>query len=280
MSKVTDGQFFEIVDQVRREKIDGWACQGLIEDASEIAYRQILKKIIKEVRDSVFRADSCYEISDTLIAVAGITRDREDIRKARNSVYYHPDQFSEYERNVLLLELAVITHEPRDINPIKQVIENVGLPSYYHLAIANLLIAEMEEKKELIDVAFKEAIEEKSILRAKALSFIFLATGREDAHSGLRKILGPGEVLLVASSTNPPTPQRIDVERAYAGHYNSKGPCQTFAAIAASTRSPKDLEIAYNSVLSDRDVVDPSGALEQRWRLVIRTLYFSRADLF
>lgn len=279
----TKEQILEVMDRTKHGTISFWAWQELIEDASGIAFKHLVKEIVKQVR-SVILMPGQYETAMTLISIAGITREVEDIRKARECVNEYP--FSgRREKIIALLGVADITHESRDIDPVRKVITEDFLNGY-HLIKANLLIARVDGKDLDLSVCEKASTINDPYLRIKALAEIRrFPNKKEQVERYLDNAIAWEDEWLRRGHFDSDTlckvlAVKLDIslydslfDRAYslaAKLPNDELRAEGFAMIAFFSKDPDPLERAYLSV-KEIDKVDPNRGASA-WRLLVRVL--------
>jgi len=278
MSKeVTKEQILEVMDQIKHGGINGWALQGLIEDASKIAFDWLLKKIVEKAQEASRRCDDNQERAMTDIAIASITRKPGDIKAARGlitglNLFLDPAFEARF-----LVELASITHEPEDIKLVRRVITE-GTLTGYPLVKAYTLLYEVTGEYEFIDSAYEKA---KEINEIKAWMTIHDNCANEPilwhVSQGIFKIVDQfrqiTDVAMIATieiATLGVSGQVVRA-RALAEDYSSaKYFLENFAAIAAFTRDPDDLGHAFLAA-NEAEKKDPDKGAKS-WRLIARIL--------
>ncbi len=275
MSKeATREQIFELFGEMRSGRIGKWALQGLLEDAPRIAFKYLAKKICGE---AAFSSDNLYETASTKISIASITRDPVDVKAARDWVtsgMYHMWYYPHDDARILV-DLASLTREWRDVEPIKKAIIEGRFGGYY-LVKGCLLAAEVTDERKLVDRALDEASKiDDPYLHTRALVAIH-CVGRKDVDVELEKILhriielspyGAYEAVKIYATLIHTDSAPLAVERArrIASRIDNAGKYAcSFAAIAAATREPEDLELAYAAAHQEPK--------HETWRAMARVL--------
>jgi len=286
MSKeVTLEQILEVTDQIRsgrrtgEGRITGWAVQALIEDAPKIAFDWLLKKIIEEAREASigWLCVDNQERAMTVIAIASITRKPNDIKAARGlitglNLFLDPAFEARF-----LVELASITHKPEDIKLVRQAIKEKKLTGY-PLVKAYALLYEVTGEYKFIDLAHEKAkeineIEALMILNSCADENTLFLVHKEIFHilDQVNKTTNMAKITRAEIATLGATRKSPVRARALAEDYsNAKHILENFAAIAAFTRDPDDLERAYLAA-NEAEKKDPDRGAKS-WRLIARIL--------
>lgn len=272
-------QILEVIGQIKSRRISGWVCQALIEEAPKIAFQYLVKKIVEQAKESILSPDE-NEAAMTLIAIASITRDSKDINKAREFAKIQLGSDSKREA-IAFMEIASITREEKDVDVLRQLMDENRLSDYY-LVKAYVLLGELTGKIEFIDAARAEAKQIRDLyFRTKAWVAIYNsynnnATILKIANEALEDIYfnviqeKPENGAQIVAAMCRWRKDKIDRAHILAGDICAQGSYVKYARLAAVTKNPNHLEIAYLFALSiDKDNFFTGAAI---WRQLVQLL--------
>ncbi len=274
MSKkeATREQILEVMDQTKRWQL-GWASyQGFIDEGSGIGFQYLVKKIIDEARQSFRDCKNFEEQVITDVAIAGITRDPEDIKK----IYTYPPAGVKPS-----VEAAYLFHRWNDVEMVRESIKSKWLEGYYLAKAYVVLYKATEADMKYINLALKEALEVDDLyLRAKVLLEVrnYLEGNKLESgciDSELSRIRESSQrfdkyqaariaTLSILENKAEPDWAREKIRELVRKLGNNMHRAVLFTSIAAATRDLNDLEIAYEAAREG-----PEGEI---WRAMTRAL--------